>query len=185
MSECDEKTANTLDDKSDTQSPGKCIARGVRMKNRSVRYTDGVYDNENLSKLTRCERAQSETNRVMREQLKQNLHIIKQYASTQSCPLLRAESVASGTFVEDNLKSLLSTQMKQVALAGDGIEYDFAAIKSYIRKNVSRQLVSPVTKQPMSFKVYYVARGRDSYGKIQKRLETRVWLPDIIGDMST
>ena len=163
---------------------GEFETRGVRMRSKSTRYSDGEYCNEDEPTLTRCEKAQRETNRILRHQLRQNLNTIKQYATTYSCPLLRAESVASGTFVETNLRCLLSTQMKQVAVAGDGIEYDFDAIKSYIRKNVSRQLVSPVTKQPMNFRVHYVARGRDRDGKIQKRVETRVWIPDIVGDMS-
>ena len=98
--------------------------------------------------------------RCVMEQFEQNKMTIRTNAMQFSCPLLVADEVAKGNYNDNDAEFLLRTQMKQVALADDGIEYDFARIKSYIRDRMGQELVSPVSGEPM--------RGHVSFTEIQK-----------------
>ena len=53
------------------------------------------------------------------------------------------------------LGPLSGQQMRRVTLAGDGHLYDLRAIQAHIRANLGRQMVSPITKRPMTMEVHH------------------------------
>ena len=79
------------------------------------------------------------------EQFEQNKVTIKRQALELACPLLVADEVARGNYSENDLKCLRRTQMKKVAVAGDGHQYDLVRIKQYIRKHIGQRLVDAMT----------------------------------------
>ena len=89
---------------------------------------------------------------------------------------------------QNDAEFLLRTQMKQVAMADDGYEYDFDRIKAYIRQHVSRELRSPTTGQPMTAHVYFTVPVKDRAGEIiytgkgvnrTPKMNVRAWLPTL------
>ena len=125
----------------------------------------------------------AEANQTAREQMKQNAEIIRKRAEEFSCPLLRATKEAEGVKPNDTMTYLLATQMKQVAVASDGHQYDFAALREYIKKNMSARggLVSPITKQPISVEVRYAPKQRDPKTGIpfENARVIKVWRPNM------
>jgi len=154
---------------------------------RRVRFAPSRYAEEAVPlvkrTLTRAEKAQLEANQTMREQMKQNAEIIRKRAEELSCPLLRAAKQKKGVDPNDSLTYLLDTQMKQVAVASDGHQYDFAALREYIKKGMSVRggPVSPITKQPISVEVRYAPKKRDPKTglPIEKERVTKVWRPNM------
>ena len=122
------------------------------------------------------------------EQFEQNKAVIKRQALELACPLLVADEVARGNYSENDLKCLLRTQMKQVAVAGDGYQYDFVRIKEYIREHIGQRLVSPVTGEPMIEQVCFTLPIRNRFGNVVyvgtgkeklPKLETMTWRPPL------
>jgi len=154
---------------------------------RRVRFAPSRYAEEAVPRVkrppTREEKAQAEANQTMREQMRQNEEIIRKSAAEFSCPLLRAAKQAEGVEPHDSTKYLLETQMKQVAVASDGYQYDFAALREYIKKNMSARggLVSPITKQPISVEVRYAPKKRDPKTglAVDNARVTKVWRPNM------
>lgn len=154
---------------------------------RRVRFAPSRYAEEAAALVkrppTREERAQFEANQTMREQMRQNAEIIRKRAEEFSCPLLRAAKQAKGVNPNDSLTYLLDTQMKQVAVASDGHQYDFAALREYIKKgmNVRGGPVSPITKQPISVEVRYAPKKRHPKTglPIENARVTKVWRPNM------
>ena len=72
----------------------------------------------------------------MRTTIRETAKMIKANAERLRCPL-------SGQ------------QMRRVTLAGDGHLYDLRAIQAHIRANLGRQMVSPITKRPMTMEVHH------------------------------
>ena len=122
------------------------------------------------------------------QQFEQNKAVIKRQALELACPLLVADEVARGNYSENDLKCLLRMQMKQVAVAGDGHQYDFVRIKQYIRKHIGQRLVSPVTGEPMIEQVCFTLPIRNRFGNVVyvgtgkeklPKLETMTWRPPL------
>ena len=122
------------------------------------------------------------------EQFEQNKAMIKRQALELACPLLVADEVARGNYSENDLNFLLRTQMKRVAVADDGHQYDLVRLKQYIRAHIGQRLVSPITKQPMSAQVRFAEAVTNRYGskvcvgsgmdKVSK-YETQTWRPTL------
>ena len=133
--------------------------------------------------LTRIEKAQAETNQVLREQMRQNEESIRRFAEANACPLLRAAKEEEGIMPSDSLAYLLATQMKQVAVASDGQRYDFAALRSHIHKGMrdARGPLSPITKRPLKLEVRYTAKKRNpkTGAVVEGELVTKVWKPSL------
>ena len=124
--------------------------------------------------------------RCLMDQMEQNKVTIKTNAVRLSCPLLVADEEAKGNYNDNDADFLLRTQMKQVAVADDGHEYDLSRIKTYIRDRMGQALVSPVTGEPMSGQVYFTetlkTKGGDTVytghgvNRVPK-MRVRAWTP--------
>ena len=154
---------------------------------RRVRFAPSRFAEDQAASIkrepTREEKAQAEIVKVMREQLRQNEESIREQAEKYACPLLRAAKEEAGIAPSDRLEYLLSTQMKQVAVASDGQRYDFAALRAHILKGMrdARGPLSPITKRPLKPEVRYTAKKRDSKTGVVMEgvLVTKVWKPDL------
>ena len=156
--------------------------RSIRVRVAPTRF-DANLKRQRVRIFTPEEKAQDDTNKVWREQMRHNNDTIWKNATAFSCPLLRADKIAAGDFEEGNLRSLLGTQMRQVVVADDGQQYDLGAIKAYIQANMDRRLVSPTTNEPMTCSVRYAGNTRGNDGTLRKTLEVRTWRPDLITDV--
>lgn len=162
-------------------------ARLTASAERRVRFAPSRYAEEAAALVkrppTRAEKEQHDANQTMREQLRQNAEIIRKRAEEFSCPLLRAAKQAKGVHPNDSLAYLMDTQMQQVAVASDGHQYDFAALREYIKKGMSVRggPVSPITKQPISVEVRYAPKKRDPKTgvAIDNARVTKVWRPNM------
>ncbi len=154
---------------------------------RRVRFAPSRYAEEAVALVkrpaTREEKAMAEHNQTLREQMKQNVELIRKRAEEFSCPLLRAAKQAEGVEPNDSMAYLQETQMKQVAVASDGHQYDFAALREYIKRGMGVRggPLSPITKQPISVEVRYAPKKRDpKTGKpIENERVTKVWRPNM------
>ena len=118
----------------------------------------------------------------MKVQLRHNESLIAESARKFACPLLCLEQLERGEVLDGRRDSLLSTQMRRVAVADDGNRYDFEAIKRYVLKNMGTQLVSPITKQPMGAHVRTVVRTAHTAHAAHKDRVLRkevVWTPTL------
>ena len=125
------------------------------------------------------EEAQRDANRVMKVQLRHNESLIAESARNFACPLLCLEKLERGEVLDDRRDSLLSTQMRRVAVADDGNRYDFEAIKRYVLKNMGTRLVSPITKQPMGAHVRTTVRKAHKAHKDRVIRKEIVWTPTL------
>ena len=126
--------------------------------------------------------------RIVMDQFEQNKLTIKHNAANLACPLLVADEVARGNYNENDADFMLRTQMKQVAMADDGHEYDFDRIKAYIRQHMDSALLSPVTGEPMTGQVYFTEPVKDRTGQIiytgkgvdrVPKVKVRAWQPTL------
>lgn len=126
--------------------------------------------------------------RVLMDQFEQNKLTIKHNAANLACPLLVMDEKAKGDYNENDADFMLRTQMKQVAVADDGHEYDFDRIKAYIRQHMDSALLSPVTGEPMTGQVYFTEPVKDRTGQIiyrgkgvdrVPRVIVRAWQPTL------
>jgi len=121
-------------------------------------------------------------------QCEANRATLMQAAREFACPLLIADEVAKGTYRDDCFEVLMRTQMRMVAVADDGHQYDLVRLKQYIRAHIGERLISPITKQPMSAQVRFAEAVTNRYGskvyvgsgmdKVCK-YETRTWRPTL------
>lgn len=158
----------------------------VDSSERRVRFAPSRFAEDQAAAIkrppTREEKAQAEANRTTREQLMVNEENIRSTAEKYACPLLRAAKEAEGIMPSNSLEYLLATQMKQVAVASDGQEYDFAALRAHILKGMreAQGPLSPITKRPLKPEVRYTARKRDpkTGAVVEGVLVTKVWKPE-------
>jgi hypothetical protein len=122
---------------------------------------------------------QRDANRVMKVQLRHNESLIAESARNLACPLLCLEKLERGEALDGRRDSLLSTQMRRVAVADDGNRYDFEAIKRYVLKNMGTRLVSPITKQPMGAHVRTTVRKAHKTHKDRVIRKEIVWTPTL------
>lgn len=121
-------------------------------------------------------------------QFDENRATIKRNALRLACPLLCADEVRKGQYNDNDIEFLLRTQIKQVAMAADGEQYDFSRIKAYIREcNVKGQMLrSPVTGEEMSGEVRFLQPVKNRWGNVVTvghgveklpKWEVKTWLP--------
>jgi len=154
---------------------------------RRVRFAPSRFAEDQAASIkrppTREEKAQAEANRTAREQMLVNEENIRFTAEKYACPLLRAAKEEAGIMPSNSLEYLLATQMKQVAVASDGHQYDFAALRAHILKGMreGRGPLSPITKRPLKPEVRYTAKKRDPKTGVvtEGALVTKVWKPDL------
>ena len=131
--------------------------------------------------LTQAEQTQKQMNEITHQQVKQNEEFIKQTARNHCCPLLCLKMGVDYPPKTDSLNVLLSTQMRQPALASDGCQYDLTELTKYIQARMHQRLVSPITKQPMGGEVQYVTKHRDAKDKNRVRWKQMTWQPSLSG----
>ena len=160
-------------------------------RSKRVRHTTDHYGNTAGS--TKCPTLREQMRKhpefgASVEQFEQNKATIKRQALELACPLLVADEVARGNYSENDVKFLLRTQMKRVAVADDGHKYDFVRLKEYIRAHIGQRLVSPITKEPMRAHVLFTYPVKNRYGNVifvgsgeekQPKLETITWQPTL------
>lgn len=121
-------------------------------------------------------------------QFDENKAIIKRQALKLACPLLCADEVRKGRYNENDPEFLLRTQMKQVAMAADGNQYDFDRIKAYIRECNAKGMMlrSPVNGEQMSCEVRFMEPVKNRWGNVvteghglgkMPKLEVKTWEP--------
>ena len=110
--------------------------------------------------------------KLVKEELKTLNEGIKTLAHEFTCPLLCLEQGVSFPRHTNCLKMLLLTKMTTVAVAGDGYKYDLRALQRYIKKNLNKRLVSPMTGKPMTAVVRYFVKTKKS-GRIE------MWMPGL------
>jgi len=153
---------------------------GKRARTAPERFHQDPVPITTVPEYTEEEQHQANTNRLLQDQLAQNIKQLRERAMHLSCPLLVQDEGKKGDPGSGSaLDYLLRTQMQQVAVATDGYQYDFERIKKYIRENWHRQLVSPVTGEPMNAEVYFTKRERTKQNKViaNSPLVTSVWPP--------
>ena len=129
--------------------------------------------------LTPAERKNKRRKDAFYVQLKENDKIIKEAAREHACPLLCQQQGLPWPPTSDKMSVLLGTQMKKSAVASDGHYYDLATITKYIQARMGQRLVSPITKQPMAGKVFYVVRQRHAKDKNNVQWKEATWQPKI------
>ena len=99
--------------------PPALPGRSIRVRVAPTRF-DANPKRKRVRTFTPEQKVQYDTNSVLREQMRYNDDTIWKNAIAFSCPLLRAWKIEAGDFEENDLLSLLGTQMRQVAVADDG-----------------------------------------------------------------
>lgn len=127
--------------------------------------------------LTAAERKSKRQKDAFYVQLKENHKKIKEAAREHACFLLCEQKGLPWPPTSDRLSVLLSTQMRKTAVASDGHYYDLTAITKYIQARMGERLVSPITKQPMAGKVFYMVR--QGHAKDNARWKEVTWQPKI------
>jgi hypothetical protein len=106
--------------------------------------------------------------KVFMAQYDENHATIKRNALRLACPLLCADEVRKGQYKDNDVEFLLRTQIKQVAMAADGEQYDFSRIKAYIRECYAKgqMLRSPVTGEQMTSAVRFLQPVKNRWGEV-------------------
>ena len=138
--------------------------RRVRIRLPPLRYIAEAKQADRQKVLSPVEEMQKEINRVLREQVRSNQEQIERTAEVFECPLMQAQPrkvlvTPNGIRHEKGVDcKWLGLQMSKVAIASDGLKYDFSQITKHIRKNMHRELRSPVTGESITAQVYYTIK---------------------------
>jgi len=174
-----EEIARRLQEDSDPSSkrPKRSLRITIR---RPERYGEPEADPHDAdAHLTAAERKSKRQNNSFYVQLKDNHKKIKEAAREHACPLLCQQQGLPWPPISDKMSVLLSTQMKKVAVASDGHYYDLTAITKYVQARMGERLLSPITKQPMAGKVFYLVRQSHTKDKGNVRWKDATWQPKI------
>tara|TARA_B100000963_G_C22599963_1_gene659747 strand:+ start:311 stop:1297 length:987 start_codon:yes stop_codon:yes gene_type:complete len=191
-------------DKNLTHKHRRVVRSKTITEGRSKRMRSVTEHYDPSSKLLACEtkqvgfRPQSIRDRMRKHpefsatmaQFDTNKTIIKRQALKLACPLLCADEVRKGKYNENDPEFLLRTQAKQVAMAADGIQYDFSRIKAYIRESCMKGIMlrSPVTGEEMSGEVRFTQPVTNRWGNVVfvgqgeeklPKLEVKTWEPGL------
>ena len=179
MDEDPEEAARRLQKGDDPSSKRPVRSLRITVK-RPERYGEPhtTADNKDAY-LTPAERKSKREKDAFYVQLKENHKQMKASAREHACFLLCQQKGLPYPPTSDRLEVLLSTQMKKPAVASDGHYYDLSAITKYIQAHMGQRLVSPITKQPMSGKVFYMVRQSHSKDKGNVRWKDATWQPKI------
>lgn len=132
-------------------------------------------------KASPAEEAMRNDVRQTRDQLEQMKQMNRNSMLNNACPLLCADVNMDWPPPTHNMDELESVQPKRKGLAADGFEYDLERLKKYIRGNMDRQLLSPVTGEPMAPYVAFVGKGRSKKDPTHKLTRLMEWRPGIDG----
>ena len=119
--------------------------------------------------------------KVMKSLYEENKTTLRHQAHEHACPLKCAAAGLEWPPSTFSLTELLKVQPEQFGLADDGIKYDLKLIKKYIHNSMDRELVSPVTGEPMNGKVLFTKYGRSKKDPNHRKLGTFEWTPGING----
>ena len=154
--------------------------RAVRIRLPPLRYIEEAKQADRQKVLSPAEQMQQECNRVLREQVRSNQEQIERTAEVFECPLMQAQPrkvlvTPNGIRHEKGVDcKWLGLQMSKVAIASDGLKYDFSQITKHIRKNMHRELRSPVTGESITAQVYNTIKCKKT-----KKLKTMTWTPEL------
>ena len=163
------------DDDPSSKRPVRSLRITIRRPERYGEPETAAQDED--AYLTPAERKSKRQKDAFYVQLKENHKKIKEAAREHACPLLCQQQGLPWPPTSDRLSVLLSTQMKKSAVASDGHYYDLKAITKYIQAHMGERLVSPITKQPMAGKVFYMVR--QGHSKDNVRWKEATWQPKI------
>ncbi len=189
-------------DKSLTLKHRRVVRSKTVTEGRSKRMRSTIEHYDPASKLLACQtkqkgfKPQSIRDRMRKHpefsatmaQFDANKATIKRQALQLACPLLCADEVRKGHYNQDDPKFLMRTQIKQVAMASDGNQYDFTRIKAYIRECNAKgvMLRSPVTGEEMSCEVRFTEPVKNRWGNVvfvgqglekMPKLDVKTWEP--------
>ena len=154
--------------------------RAVRIRLPPLRYITEAKQADRQKALSPAEEEQKELNRIIREQLRSNQEQVERTAEGFECPLMLAQPRKvlvrpNGIRYEKGVDcQWLGPQMSKVSIASDGLKYDFSQITKHIRKNMHRELRSPVTGESITAQVYYTIKCKKT-----KKLKTMTWTPEL------
>lgn len=179
LEEDTEEIARRLQQDGDPSSkrPTRSLRITIKRPERYGEPETGPHDAD--AHLTAAESKSKRQNNAFYVQLKENHKQIKESAREHACPLLCQQKGLPWPPTSDRLSVLLSTQMKKTAVASDGHYYDLTAITKYIQARMGERLVSPITKQPMAGKVFYMVRQSHAKDKNAVRWKEATWQPKI------
>lgn len=121
----------------------------------------------------RALREQFRMNQTMRQSMNQTTKMLREGALQHQCQLLIQKAKERGDYDPRSLKGLVRTRMRCVARAGDGRYYDKKALIEYIKANMEKRLVSPVTGEPMTALVLFAEPQKGN----PRELKTSKWVP--------
>ena len=159
----------------------KTHIRKPHFRGRRVRFSTQHFMYESASAPHKRSEEEEQV-RSMRAMLETNKTILLQSGYQHACPLLCEDAGIKWPPTSYSLDALTKVQPKKKGRAPDGYEYDLERIKNYIRNNMERELVSPVTGEPMTACVAFVVNGRSKKTPYDKKLKIMEWRPSINGD---
>jgi hypothetical protein len=160
-----------------SKRPVRSLRITIRRPERYGEPETGAHDTD--AHLTAAERKRKRQKDAFYVQIRENHKKIKEAAREHACPLLCQQQGLPWPPTSDRLSVLLGTQMKKSAVASDGHYYDLTAITKYIQARMGERLVSPITKQPMAGKVFYVVRKSHAKDQTNVRWKEATWQPKI------
>ena len=151
---------------------------GKRLRSKPSKYTETASPiDKRFSRFRKADRPmlmeQWKLNQSTRKIVVQNARDLRATALKLQCPLLVAKAKERGEYDPRCLRSLLRTQIKCAARADDGFLYDKNALIAYIQANMEAQLLSPVTRKPMSALVLFRERQKAK----PDEWKTSKWMP--------
>ena len=153
--------------------------RTLRARSEPAKYGEG-HDapfKDRFARFPKAERKalreQWRMNQTMRQSMNQTTRMLREGALQHQCPLLVQKAKECGDYDPRSLKGLVRTRMKCVARAGDGRYYDKKALIAYVKANMEKRLVSPVTGESMTALVLFAEphKGKPDEWKTSK------WMP--------
>ena len=164
-------------------TPANLNARG---RSTRIRFAPQhlTYETERESErhLSAEEAAMDREVRAMRDQLEQMKQMNRNSMHGNSCPLLCADAGMDWPPTTHNLDELAKVQPAKKGMASDDYEYDLERLKTYIRNNRDRALLSPVTGEPINSCVKFTVKGHSKKDPTKSKLKTMLWTPGVNGE---
>jgi hypothetical protein len=119
--------------------------------------------------------------RATRDQLEQMKQMNRNSMHSNACPLLCADAGMDWPPPTHSLDELAKVQPAKKGMASDGYEYDLERLKTYIRVNRDRALLSPVTGEPINTCITFTVKGHSKKDPSKAKLKSMNWTPGIHG----
>lgn len=139
-------------------------------------------DNQSERNLSPEEAAYARELRATRDQLEQMKQMNRNAMHGNACPLLCADAGMAWPPPTHSLDELAKVQPKNKGMASDGYEYDLERLKTYIRDNRDRMLLSPVTGEPITISIAFTVKGHSKKDPTKAKLKCMNWTPGINGE---